>query len=147
MGKTRAIWHNVVLDEKPLIMTIDLGNATAFRLVSFYHHRRLFVALEHKGAFFFPSESFVHGSYVSEKLNLCEADANIMADWINCQNGYFTQQQGVYFKEYIEEEENTLEHDLLIDFTVLRPKILNETDILSTETEKHGLSKTFYNDH
>lgn len=96
------------LNEQIIVKYISLGNGTCYKLTSFIyenHFSKLFVAIERRGAFFFPIDSFIHGEYVLEKLNLCSlSDANILADWINVQIGHFEKQQGHYSIFHIEEE-------------------------------------------
>jgi hypothetical protein len=116
MSELKVKWPKVLnynnLDERPIVQWIDLGNATMFRIGAFFVHggRKyprigLFVGIERVGSFFFRiPEQPISGAYVSEKLFLPPADANIMADWLNAQFGFVdAKQQGDYIKHYIEE--------------------------------------------
>lgn len=144
MSELKVTWEKIIVNEKPIVKFINLGNGTQFKLVSFFIHSKLFVALERLGAFFFDCHRFKSGEYVSEKLNICIADANIIADWINVQLDVYDKQQGYYSLNYIEVEEM---HFTL--FTTVHPIVLKtpENIIPSNKTEEHGLSKTFYEDH
>src|SRR5690242_2360017 len=106
-----------VIDTKngtPILKWIDLGNATMFRISSFYCHggrefpcSGLQVSLERVGSFFFKlhrESIWFRWDYVAEKLFLPQADARNMADWINAQLGFVdAEQQGEYKSEYINE--------------------------------------------
>jgi hypothetical protein len=122
MSKLKVIWEKVVHCEKPIIYLINLGNGTQFKLISFYHRSKLFVALERLGAFFFDCERFKSGDYVSEKLNICMADANIIADWINCQLDKYEKQQGVYSLHYLNEGDIGSYYDFVFSIS---PTVLN----------------------
>ena len=136
MTELKVRWDNIV-SKKPIVEFINLGNGTQFKIISFYHRSKLFVALERLGSFFFDCERFKSGEYVSEKLNICLADANIIADWINCQLNTYDKQQGYYSLNYLKEdeihscEEIITSHAELIDFHLnnyplpLSPIILN----------------------
>lgn len=101
------------LDSHPLLEWMNLGNVTMFRISAFLVKkpaRGIVVGIERKGMFFFkwPSE-YLRGGYVAEKLNLCDADANIIADWINAQLGFAeSPQQCNYYEREILSNESPL---------------------------------------
>lgn len=81
--------------ELPFYGDVSLANGTQFRVGVFAVPRsasRIFVGVEGRGAYTFGS--FVHPSYVSEKFNLPDSDANAMANFINAQLGFFEKQFG-----------------------------------------------------
>lgn len=88
-------WEKLDIQEEPVIREIDLGNCTMFTITAFFCNPilsgaifnipRFFVSIERKGSFFFNPENVKYPKYVAEKLNLFEADAAIIADWINIQ--------------------------------------------------------------
>lgn len=112
MKSIKVKWPKVLdynnLDQIPLVEWIDLGNATMFRIFAYFCHggtKRprpgLVVGIERIGSFFFGLGNIISGQYVSEKLNVCEADSKILADWINVQLGIDAPQQGEYNRTYI----------------------------------------------
>lgn len=147
MSDIKVKWEKIVVGDKPIIKIINLGNGTQFKLISFHHCAKLFVALERLGAFFFDCKRFKAGIYVSEKLNICIADANIIADWINSQLNMNDIQQGHYSLNYI----NPGDEDYFYYPTpaIIKPTIieLSSNIIPSNQTEQYNLSKTFYEDH
>lgn len=97
----------------PIIRWIDLCNGTMFRITAFFSHLSkehpisgLFIGIERKGAFLFSFYENIGFEYVEEKLNLCEADARPIADWINAQLGNEIEQYGTYQKHYIDQHES-----------------------------------------
>ena len=87
MSDIKVKWEKIVVGDKPIIKIINLGNGTQFKLISFHHCAKLFVALERLGAFFFDCKRFKAGIYVSEKLNgkpigSKYPDKNIIEDYV-----------------------------------------------------------------
>lgn len=98
-------WENIVEGfYNPIIRQMNLCNGTMYNIISFMTlDPRLFVGIERKGCFLFPIVHPIHWEYASEKLCLFEADARIIADWINAQINESYEQQGQYHKGYLEE--------------------------------------------
>lgn len=110
MKLVKVTWEKVIdrHSPKPLVVPINLGNGTQFNLVAFFHHSKLFIALERVGSFFFDTQRSKAGEYVSEKLWIPIADANIIADWINVQTNIDHPYQGEYYAEYVKEDQSEL---------------------------------------
>lgn len=110
MNQLKVKWPYVLDKVLPHIYWMNLCNGTMFRLITFKTYNPklgLFVGIEKKGCFIFAINQFKFFSwdYVREKLGLCEADARIIADWINCQIGIFNEQQGVYWLKELQSNE------------------------------------------
>jgi hypothetical protein len=126
MSEVKVIWKKIIVNEKPVVKFINLGNGTQFKLISFFIHSKLFVALERVGAFFFDMERVKSGDYVSEKLNIPYADAYNLADWINVQCGLDIPNQGHYNSDYLllEDTKHYEKFDLKYQHTI-HPIIIN----------------------
>lgn len=96
-GKRWYIVKNAI--DNPIILSLNLGNGTAFRVIffRFIQQYRLFVGIEGKGCFLFrESKNYVSPKYVAEKLNLEEGDADNLADWLNAQLNVNAKEFGYY---------------------------------------------------
>jgi|GEM_PF-7081908 hypothetical protein len=104
-------FNNIV--HRPICRWIDLGNGTMFRITAFFTYPfydmsrdGLLIAIERVGCFLFGlNRTEFRWDYVAEKLYLPEADARIIADWMNAQCGFDFPQQGHYVEAYIREVE------------------------------------------
>lgn len=106
MSEVQVRWQKVIDRASLIVKFINLGNGTQFKLISFLHGNKLFVALERIGAFFFDTSRSKSAEYVSEKLNIPFADAAIMADWINAQCETAPVCLGLYNSDYIPQHKN-----------------------------------------
>lgn len=120
MSDVKVTWKKIIVNDKPVIRLLNLGNGTQFTIISFLYRSKIFVAIERLGAFFFDTERFKSGEYVSEKLHICIADANIMADWINVQLDMYDKQQGHYSLNYIN---SNCDSDMLL--SILTSHVIN----------------------
>jgi len=110
MSDLKVKWPKIVNSYFfPQCHWIDLGNGTMFRIGAFYTtpnfggpREGLFVSIEDKGSFLFAIDFAISFQYVSERLNLMEPDARNIADWINAQLEHDVNQQGIYYKSYID---------------------------------------------
>lgn len=148
MSNVKVAWHKIIFNNRPIVRMINLGNGSQFKLISFLSKGELFVALERLGAFFFEPSRFKSGEYVSEKLNIPIADGNIIADWINAQMDLTDKQQGIYFLNYIKEENDT--HMFYPHIATINPVVIDthhQTIIPSNKLQEHGLPGSYYDDH
>ncbi len=122
MTEIKVQWPHVIeIPDHAYINRIDLGNYTAFNLVAFKTFKPregLFIALEAKSNYLFPCDKPIHWEYAAEKLALCQADARIIADFINAQIWQPYPQQGVYYKDVV------LYEDPL--YRPYKPEIIND---------------------
>jgi len=84
-----------------LFNDISLGNGTQFKVNLIFNDDRLILGIYNKGCYEF--SHFVHYSYLKEKLNLLDADAKNLADFINVQldvPSYQQLEQGIYHDEF-----------------------------------------------
>lgn len=66
---------------------VALGNMTQYEIAVMRSKPSLFVGIVGKGCYTF-GPFLAHPSYVQEKLEILEGDANNMADFINSQYGF-----------------------------------------------------------
>jgi hypothetical protein len=65
------------------VHTVALGNMTQYEILIHRHRHSLWIGICGKGCY--PFSHKAHPNYVQEKLKILEADANNVADFINCQ--------------------------------------------------------------
>lgn len=105
-------WDRVIycdiLNTGVIVRWIDLANGTMFRITAFFsdtlkgHPREgLYIGIDRIGSYLFPISDHYKTGYVAEKLNIPDADAAPLADWMNAQMKNDVPQQGVYKKSYI----------------------------------------------
>lgn len=87
------------------VRNLNVGNGTYFKIIFFRSKKgantRFFLGIERIGCFIFTENGhFYHPNYLVEKLNLCIADANNIADWVNIQLGIEAQEYGRYNDEF-----------------------------------------------
>lgn len=129
METLKVKWDRIV-SEKPICNWIDLGNGTMFLVSAFrawesweMAKNGLMVAIDRVGSFLFTSSDQFNYRYVSEKLYVCEADARNLADWITAQVGnVFSEQQGRYSEEYIENCDEFYNGSRIIRPVIVREK-------------------------
>ncbi len=92
---------------RPFYGQVALGNATQWNIFACWYYRStgkwLFVGVEGRGCYSF--NSFVHGDYIMEKMNIFGTDTVNLADWINAQLhfGEF-KEQGQYDEQFMKAE-------------------------------------------
>ena len=94
-------WKKIDISNTPLVYWLNLGNGTQYKIVTFIIQDALFLGIERIGCFLFNKENEKFPSYVAEKLNLDPtSDARNMADWLNIQLGFKTQEFGFYHDNF-----------------------------------------------
>ena len=94
-------WKKIDISNTPSVYWLNLGNCTQYKIVTFIIQDALFLGIERIGCFLFNKENEKFPSYVAEKLNLDpNSDARNMADWLNIQLGFKTQEFGFYHDNF-----------------------------------------------
>ena len=94
-------WKKIDISNNPLVYWLNLGNGTQYKIVTFIIQDALFLGIERIGCFLFNKENEKFPSYVAEKLNLDQnSDAGNIADWLNIQFGFKTQEFGFYHDNF-----------------------------------------------
>ena len=94
-------WKKIDISNRPSVYRLNLGNATEFKIITFLIQDALFLGIERIGCFLFNKENEKFPLYVAEKLNLDpNSDARNMADWLNIQFGFKTQEFGFYHDNF-----------------------------------------------
>lgn len=94
-------WKKIDISNTPSVYWLNLGNGAQYKIITFIIRDALFLGVERTGCFLFKKEHEKFPSYVAEKLNLNPGcDARNMADWLNIQLGFKTQEFGVYHDNF-----------------------------------------------
>jgi hypothetical protein len=94
-------WEKIDISNTPSVYWLNLGNGTQYKIITFIIRDALFLGVERIGCFLFCKENEKFPAYVAEKLNLNpDCEARNMADWLNIQLGFKTQEFGFYYDNF-----------------------------------------------
>jgi len=96
-SKEFSRWKKIDISTTPSVYWLNLGNSAQYKIITFIIRDALFLGIERVGCFLFDKENEKFPSYVAEKLHLHpDYDVRNMADWLNIQLGFKTQEFGFY---------------------------------------------------
>ena len=115
-SKESLRWKKIDISKTPSVYWLNLGNSTQYKIVTFMIQDALFLGVERIGCFLFNKENEKFPSYVAEKLNLDpNSDARNIADWLNIQFGFKTQEFGFYYDNFCVDSFSKQEQYITLD--------------------------------
>ena len=108
-------WKKIDISTTPSVYWLNLGNGAQYKIITFIIRDALFLGVEKVGCFLFAKDNEKYPSYVAEKLHLNpDYDARNMADWLNIQLGFKTQEFGFYHDNFCVDCFSKAEHLLTL---------------------------------